>query len=225
MESTLSNRLRFVALLGVALVSLMVGTVSAQARSNDPYSAGSMPCSVQHLGAAQFCTAVENRKAIKILRKRELREAHRVHVKLRLSHRLSWKLDRLRRANRWHRHNLRTLQSMPTWMPTQPLPLGRMLAYQAGWTDSNGEWPCLYNLWNRESGWSTPDFNGSSGAGGIPQALPPSKMGSGWDETDASGQATLRALEIQIRWGIGYIKARYGDACSAWAHSNAYNFY
>lgn len=67
-------------------------------------------------------------------------------------------------------------------------------------------------------------MNGSSGAAGIPQALPPSKMGAGWDET-VNHRPTLRALKIQILWGISYIKARYGDACSAWNHSNEYNWY
>jgi hypothetical protein len=57
-----------------------------------------------------------------------------------------------------------------------------------------------------------------NGAYGIPQALPGSKMGSAgpdW-QTDAT---------TQITWGLGYIKARYGSPCGAWAHSQATGWY
>lgn len=91
--------------------------------------------------------------------------------------------------------------------------IGQHLAKRRGWLGR--QWNCLYALWNRESGWTSPDTNPSSGAAGIPQALPPSKMGPGW-ETDVAQQ---------IRWGLGYIEGRYGTPCGAWAHSNAYNYY
>ncbi len=54
-----------------------------------------------------------------------------------------------------------------------------------------------------------------SGAFGIPQALPGSKMGAGW-QTD---------YKVQINWGLGYIAGSYGSPCGAWAHSNAFNWY
>jgi len=76
-----------------------------------------------------------------------------------------------------------------------------------GWSDQFG---CLDNLWTRESGWRTTAGN-PSGAYGIPQALPGSKMasaGADWRTNPAT----------QIRWGLGYIGARYGDPCGAWAH-------
>lgn len=91
--------------------------------------------------------------------------------------------------------------------------LGQAMASDAGWFGS--EWDCLYALWNRESGWQTSDPNPSSGADGIPQANPASKMGVGWEDDAAQ----------QIRWGLGYIKGRYGAPCEAWAHSNAYGYY
>ena len=68
---------------------------------------------------------------------------------------------------------------------------------------------CLQNLWNRESGWRY-DAENASGAYGIPQALPGSKMasaGADWQTNPAT----------QIRWGLGYIKAVYGTPCNAWA--------
>jgi hypothetical protein len=67
----------------------------------------------------------------------------------------------------------------------------------------------LLALWKKESGWSVSAHNASSGAHGIPQALPGSKMGPGW-ESDP---------HVQIGWGLGYIAGRYGSPCEAWASS------
>jgi hypothetical protein len=76
---------------------------------------------------------------------------------------------------------------------------------------------CLYDLWQRESGWSY-DAENPSGAYGIPQALPGSKMGSAgadWQTDPAT----------QIRWGLGYIKGQYGNPCAAWAYEEANGYY
>ena len=77
---------------------------------------------------------------------------------------------------------------------------------------------CLVSLWNRESGWNVSATNASSGAYGIPQSLPASKMasaGSDWRTNAAT----------QIKWGLGYIKATYGSPCGAWGHSQATGWY
>lgn len=77
---------------------------------------------------------------------------------------------------------------------------------------------CLDNLWQKESGWNERAENPSSGAYGIPQALPGNKMashGSDWQTNAAT----------QISWGLDYIKDRYGTPCSAWEHSQATNWY
>jgi hypothetical protein len=76
---------------------------------------------------------------------------------------------------------------------------------------------CLVDIWNRESGWSY-DAENPSGAYGIPQALPGSKMasaGADWQTNPAT----------QIRWGLGYIKQIYGNPCSAWAFEEANGYY
>ena len=76
---------------------------------------------------------------------------------------------------------------------------------------------CLVDIWNRESGWRY-DAENASGAYGIPQALPGSKMasaGADWQTDPAT----------QIRWGLGYIKATYGNPCSAWAFEEANGYY
>jgi hypothetical protein len=78
--------------------------------------------------------------------------------------------------------------------------------------------PCLDNLWTKESHWNPKATNASSGAYGIPQALPGDKMaayGSDWQTNPAP----------QIKWGLDYIKNRYGTPCAAWAHSQATNWY
>ncbi|MEO7068878.1 MAG: hypothetical protein ABI131_00130 [Nostocoides sp.] len=72
------------------------------------------------------------------------------------------------------------------------------------------EWPCLDMLWTAESGWNWSATNLASGAYGIPQALPGSKMAS-------AGPDWLVNPVTQIRWGLTYIESRYGSPCATWA--------
>ena len=85
-----------------------------------------------------------------------------------------------------------------------------------GWDDSELE-PLIY-LWDRESRWNPGAHNSSSGAHGIPQSLPASKMAS-------EGADYYTNPETQIRWGLGYIYGRYGSPSNAWAHSCSYGWY
>lgn len=97
-----------------------------------------------------------------------------------------------------------------------PRSAGRAIAATWGWTGR--QWTCLDLLWFRESRWNYRAQNRSSGAYGIPQALPGSKMasvGSDWRTNPVT----------QIRWGLGYIKGRYGSPCAAWGHSQSYGWY
>ena len=75
---------------------------------------------------------------------------------------------------------------------------------------ATSEMTALVPMWNRESGWSVSAQNPSSGAYGIPQALPGDKMA-----TVAADWRTNPAT--QIKWGLGYIKDRYGSPSAAWA--------
>jgi hypothetical protein len=96
----------------------------------------------------------------------------------------------------------------------QQIAMGMLGSY--GWSSS--QFSCLVSLWNQESGWNVTATNPSSGAYGIPQALPGSKMASAgpdW-QTDAA---------TQIAWGLGYIKSLYGSPCGAWAHEEADGWY
>jgi hypothetical protein len=72
------------------------------------------------------------------------------------------------------------------------------------------QWSCLDDLWQQESSWLY-DAENASGAYGIPQALPASKMAS-------AGSDYLTDPDTQIRWGLGYITDVYGTPCSAWDH-------
>ncbi|MEW2623956.1 tachylectin-related carbohydrate-binding protein [Streptomyces sp. NPDC048106] len=87
----------------------------------------------------------------------------------------------------------------------------------AAWANST-QWACLETLWDHESGWRWNATNPSSGAYGIPQALPASKMdvaGDDWHENPLT----------QIRWGLSYIDGRYGSPCGAWTFWQANNWY
>jgi hypothetical protein len=97
-----------------------------------------------------------------------------------------------------------------------PREIGRRLAGREGW--SGEQWTCLDDLWTRESRWQVHDTNSGSGAYGIPQSLPADKMA--WAGSDWRDNAVT-----QIRWGLHYIADRYGDPCSAWAHSQSYGYY
>jgi hypothetical protein len=85
-----------------------------------------------------------------------------------------------------------------------------------GW--GSDQFRCLDLLWTRESGWRANAYNASSGAYGIPQSLPGSKMAS-------AGADWRTNAATQIDWGLSYISSRYGLPCEAWAHSEAYNWY
>jgi hypothetical protein len=86
----------------------------------------------------------------------------------------------------------------------------RLLAAR-GWGAT--QFDCLVTLWNHESHWNVHAAN-PSGAYGIPQALPGSKMSS-------AGPDWQNNAETQIKWGLGYIAARYGTPCGAWSQWQA----
>ncbi|CAN7400867.1 lytic transglycosylase domain-containing protein [Microbacterium sp. LjRoot45] len=92
----------------------------------------------------------------------------------------------------------------------------RALLADRGW--GSDQFSCLDKLWQKESGWNYRAYNSSSGAYGIPQALPGSKMGSAGSDWETSAAT-------QIRWGLGYIDGRYGTPCGAWDHSQSVGWY
>jgi pyruvate/2-oxoglutarate dehydrogenase complex dihydrolipoamide acyltransferase (E2) component len=109
----------------------------------------------------------------------------------------------------------RAAASRPAVTPGSAREIGQQLAAARGW--SGEQWACLDMLWSRESGWRTNAGN-PSGAYGIPQALPGSKMasaGADWRDSAAT----------QITWGLNYIGGRHGSPCGAWQHFQARHWY
>jgi hypothetical protein len=79
------------------------------------------------------------------------------------------------------------------------------------------QYACIYQLWDRESKWNPYSAN-KSGAYGIPQAYPGSKMaafGSNWRYSPLT----------QVKWGLWYVNSRYGSGCQAWAFWQSHGWY
>jgi hypothetical protein len=82
----------------------------------------------------------------------------------------------------------------------------------------SGQYMCFSNIVERESGWNYTATNASSGAYGLVQALPGSKMasaGSDWRTNPAT----------QIKWGLSYMNSRYDSPCGAWSFWQANHWY
>ncbi|MFE9439443.1 transglycosylase SLT domain-containing protein [Streptomyces sp. NPDC006602] len=82
----------------------------------------------------------------------------------------------------------------------------------------SGQWQCFSNIVDHESSWNYRAVNASSGAYGLFQALPGSKMssvGADWQTNPAT----------QIKWGLNYMDSRYGSPCEAWSFWQANNWY
>ena len=97
-----------------------------------------------------------------------------------------------------------------------PRQIAQAMLGSFGWSAS--QFSCLDPLWEHESGWSVTAYNAGSGAYGIPQALPGSRMAS-------AGPDWQTSAATQIKWGLEYIKDTYGSPCGAWAHEEATGWY
>ena len=119
----------------------------------------------------------------------------------------------------------KTVVSNNTYKST-PVVTGTKADYQAYAYDlvlnkylwSESDYQALVNLWERESNWNANAHNKTSGAHGIPQSLPASKMSSEGSDYYTNGYT-------QIRWGLKYIKERYGSPSAAWQHFQNKNWY
>lgn len=99
---------------------------------------------------------------------------------------------------------------------SSPKDIARQKLAAFGWDAS--QFSCLDAIWTRESNWNYRAENVYSGAYGIPQSLPASKMAT-------AGSDYLTNPATQIQWGLEYIRASYGSPCGAWAHWTAYSSY
>lgn len=114
----------------------------------------------------------------------------------------------------------------PSPQPTTPIPadcsgysgnraIGCALLEWAGF--GLDQMDCLEKLWTKESGWRVEAAN-PSGAYGIPQALPGNKMAAYGDDWQTNP-------ETQVKWGLQYIKGKYGTPCDGWAYFQANGWY
>jgi hypothetical protein len=97
-----------------------------------------------------------------------------------------------------------------------PQQIAQAMLGSFGWSAS--QFGCLDPLWAHESGWSVTASNASSGAYGIPQAVPGSKMAS-------AGPDWQTNATTQIKWGLRYIKGTYGSPCAAYSHEQSTGWY
>jgi hypothetical protein len=104
---------------------------------------------------------------------------------------------------------------VPAPSPGTAKAIARQLMSNYGWGDP--QYNCLVPLWTNESSWNVHAAN-ASGAYGIPQALPGSKMATAGP--DWENNATT-----QIKWGLSYISSRYGTPCNAWSSWQANGWY
>ena len=100
--------------------------------------------------------------------------------------------------------------------PAQAQAMARSMLAAYGW--GQAQWPCLDKLWTQESSWMTTAENPSSGAYGIPQSLPASKMAT-------IGADYRTDTRTQLTWGMQYVRDAYGSPCSAWSFHLAHNWY
>ncbi|WP_285570936.1 lytic transglycosylase domain-containing protein [Actinoallomurus iriomotensis] len=120
------------------------------------------------------------------------------------------------RADHDSAHDSGRVDALEISAPLRNRLLAVALITPRGWSDR--QWRCLDRLWTRESNWNHLARNRSSGAYGIPQALPATKMRSAGDDWRSSAAT-------QIKWGLGYIARRYGTPCAAWGHAEAAGWY
>lgn len=130
-------------------------------------------------------------------------------------------------ANRdQQRQQLPTATSTPSATPTSPStpkPTTPTGSYGSAYTIAKSMVPasqfaCFSNVVERESGWDVHATNPGSGAYGLGQALPGSKMasaGSDWENNPAT----------QIKWVLSYMDSRYGSPCGAWSFWQSHNWY
>ena len=97
-----------------------------------------------------------------------------------------------------------------------PREIARALLHRLGF--KRWQFRYLNRLWNRESSWNPRASNPYSGAYGIPQAVPGSKMAS-------AGGHWRTSSWTQIRWGLRYIRGRYRSPRRAWSHEQSTGWY
>lgn len=206
----------------LALVALTASGVATNARSDTSPRTPAEPA----IGAAYPLTLVADdqqadaasmhRQAGDIVRKASAREAAAVAAAVaRRNAALRAARAAVIRAARASRAKTRPAIQPKVIRAGDPRGIARAMLSSFGW--SAAQFGCLDPLWTRESGWRVTAAN-LSGAYGIPQALPGSKMA-------AYGSDWRTSARTQITWGLHYIAGRYASPCAAWQHFQATGWY
>jgi hypothetical protein len=182
--------------------------------SNDTTQAAETGLTVQLKPSAPTPTVQDPRGVADAARLEHSAAAHRAELARAAKRRAAAaKAARERRAEQLRASRARERKRL---LSIDPRSAARALLGDYGF--SAGQFGCLDSLWQKESGWNPHASNPSSGAYGIPQALPGSKMG-------AVGGDWRTNPVTQIKWGLQYIKSTYGSPCGAWSHSTSNGWY
>jgi hypothetical protein len=186
--------------------------------SNDTSQAAETGLTVQLAPSAPTPTVQDPKPVAGAQRLEAAASAHRVKLKKIAEKKAEKKAAAEKAARERRAERLRASRAAERrrLIRTDPRSAARALLGDYGF--SSGQFGCLDSLWQKESGWNLHASNPSSGAYGIPQALPGGKMasaGSDWRTNPVT----------QIKWGLSYIKSTYGSPCAAWSHSRASGWY
>ncbi|HET6359282.1 transglycosylase SLT domain-containing protein [Streptomyces sp. NBC_00879] len=110
------------------------------------------------------------------------------------------------------------LGANPASAAAAPSQTGSAKAIAQQMIKDDAQFECFSNIVSHESGWDAGASNPSSGAYGLVQALPGSKMAS-------AGADWKTNPKTQIKWGLDYMNDRYGSPCGAWSAWQSQGWY
>ena len=210
-------------LVGVGVSLALVTSVGAAVGQDSSFAAPSEQASSGRLApAGDAVTALTSRTAEDAAR---VADARRVGTASRSQAREQERLEAARkkaaekkaaeqRKKAAEQRKRKAAQERLQAVQADPKPVAQEIMREYGFGDD--QWSCLAYLWTGESDWRWDATNPSSGAYGIPQSLPASKMAS-------AGADWKTNPETQIRWGLDYIKQSYGSPCGAMNFWNSQN--
>jgi hypothetical protein len=211
-----------ISIRGISTVTAVVVATATLGITTDAFGSPDRPIvdstpvsalAIQHAALLKSEAAVVRADRAHAVRVAALKVAHK---KLAAKHSAAKKRAAAREAAAREAAALRASRAARSVRPGSNRALGRDLAAARGWGDV--QFVCLDNLWSNESGWSQSAANTSSGAYGIPQAKPGSKMAS-------AGSDWATNPRTQIAWGLSYIGGRYGSPCGAWSTYQSKGWY
>ncbi len=215
-SSTATRRFSVVVAMLVGATTLGVTTTAFGSVDRPTVTGPAVAPEMVNLAAARTAAAADHRLAIaKAKHVAKVKAAKKKAAKKKAAKLRAEKREAARAAAARKAAAERATRAAAAVRPGTNRALGKQMAAARGWGDA--QFVCLDKLWTRESGWSQRAAN-SSGAYGIPQALPGSKMAS-------AGSDWATNPKTQITWGLNYVGQRYGTPCGAWSAFLAKGWY